>query len=71
MTLVKQSESKQNLKLNKANSKTTQNVSNAKKKKKLTSNHIDLSTFFDQFAHSSTEAICKNQRKNKLKFTKK
>ena len=34
MTLVKQSESKQNLKLNKANSKTTQNVSNAKKKKK-------------------------------------
>ena len=35
MTLVKQSESKQNLKLNKANSKTTQNVSNAKKKKNL------------------------------------
>ena len=34
MTLVKQSESKQNLKLNKANSKTTQNVSKAKKKKK-------------------------------------
>ena len=35
MTLVKQSESKQNLKLNKANSKTTQNVSNAKKNQNL------------------------------------
>ena len=43
----------------------------SKNKSKLTSNHMIYPLIFIKFAPPSSGAACKNQRKNKLKFTEK